>query len=84
MITIVQSVRLRAQAHKSIIHCHHVPSWFARVILRKKTISCFYIGHKTVWERLPELTPCDKKFSASLFASEKRWQLAKDLGITKK
>jgi hypothetical protein len=83
MKTIVQSVRLRAQGHKSIIHCHHVPSWLARVILRRKIISEFYIGHGTVWVRITDRVPCNKKFSERLSTSETNWRLARDLGITK-
>jgi len=72
MNIVIDSIRLKYDAHHSLIHAHVRPGWLLRK-LGAKNVSVMFIGHGTKWQSYPDYKDIGKALSENLKSSEQRW-----------
>ena len=72
MNIVIDNIKLKYDAHQSLIHAHVRPGWFLRKI-GAKNVPVMFIGHGTKWKSYPDYKEIGKTLSENLNASEQRW-----------
>lgn len=72
MNIVIDNIRLKYDAHHSLIKAHIRPGWFMRM-LGAKNVQIMFIGHGTKWEHYPDYKAVNKRLADNLTSAEKRW-----------